>query len=247
MTFPADNNHSVPLIDLPGRAGAVPTALLLEELPPQLFLNYYQGARRVMAVVEPLSFDAGSGTLTASWPSEASNDYQPPEAGDPAVASLHVHGMLHLIDAVVIERGAGGQGGLVLELAPVADSFNQRRNPRFNLQAQVQLEAEEGGASYTSEGSVRVNVSLGGFGLTIPEPETWQARGTVRFVLELEASHGSAALPGIRLEGKAAVRRVLPLSGDGVHVGCEFTELSDYRASVLKYWLDSFSVYLREG
>lgn len=246
MTMPADDHNSPP-IDLPGRAGAASTALLLEELPAQLYLHYYSGSQRVMAVIEPASYDPGSGVLKARWPEAASSDYGPPASGEPAVASLHSGGMLHLIDALVAGSTGEGRASLQLQLAPIADSFNRRRHPRFVLEADVELAAQDGGSSFTSTGTVPLNISQGGFGLKLPGAAGWEAGSAVEFTLDVQAHHGSAGLPGIRLQGKAAVRRNQPLESGGVQLGCEFTELSEYRASVLRFWLDSFSVYLREG
>jgi hypothetical protein len=201
-----------------------------------------------MALAEITGIEPGGGRINLQWLASSIPEQGWLEPGMPCRFSTGEKRLLFVADGVVETLIPGSPGGITASIAKLCAGYNRRRHPRYELTAHILLEHLADGHELAPVDPVRVDLSLGGFGLRTADPG-WPAGAAVRFRLDLdsvESPNGLSVAPSLRLQGGALLRRRVEQPGGVVLLGFEFNDMSGYRESVLQFWLDTFHVYLRE-
>ncbi len=213
-------------------------------------LCYLQAARNHSAalalaeIYRPLA----NNLIELHWLAGSALDHSGLQSGMTVRLSTGEKRILFVVEGTVAQVLPGDPGGVAVTVPAECAGFNRRRHPRYELLAQIQIFPTGESSSVAPSEQVPVDLSLGGFGLRVPDPG-WPVGVSVRYQLDMapvQTASGLNVAPGLRLQGQAILRRRVDQADGLMLLGFEFADMSGYRENVLQFWLDTFNVYLRE-
>jgi hypothetical protein len=219
-------------------------------LPGQrVYIQALSGAAPLLAMGELVTTIPAEGKLQLRWLAASALNGGVPLPGQRVRLSTGEKRILYVVEGVVASVIPDVMTSALISIEPACKGYNRRRHPRYDLRAYVKLGPGEGNYTFAPSQPVSVDLSIGGFGLRMPETG-WAVDTRVHYELDVvvgETGSGINAVPAIRLQGEAEVRRRMEQPNNVVLFGFEFVEMSGYRAGVLQFWLDTFNVYMRES
>jgi hypothetical protein len=218
-------------------------------LPGQrVYLQATVGHAPLIALAELVTALPSESRVQLRWLATTALDGGAPDEGQLVRLSTGEKRILYVVEGRVITLHSGVLTSAIVEVPGQCPGYNRRRHPRYELTASAKAGPDAEHFAFAPASPVSIDLSLGGFGLRLPDPG-WPVGLHIFYELEVQSGQtgsGLSAVPAIRLQGAAVIRRRVEQANGVILLGCEFEDLSGYRASVLEFWLDTFNVYLRE-
>jgi hypothetical protein len=215
-----------------------------------VYLRCRHGDEERVVLVRCQGYQPGSRTLIVQWTDAAASQGVVLFVGDEMVCQALLGGVLYVTRGRVEEITPGKLPRVRILVEPKCVAVPLRKHPRYRIQGRARLGEPGDAQAYLQNSYHEMNISLGGFGLTVPsgvEPPSDEVAFMVEMMVDRDGSPDQS-MPGLSIEGRAVIRRREQANGDaGTYVGLEFTMLPDSHKSALSFWLAAHDSYLREA
>lgn len=204
------------------------------------YLRFAQFKVERMVIVESLGVTNPGSCLTLQWV-HPNRDTPSPPASELAV-QVHClfEGVLHIVVGVIEDVSVGPKPRIRVRVDPGCLAVMLRKHPRYPVVGQARIGQEGYLKSCGRITPQEMDISMGGFGLTITD-NNYGKGDELDFSLELLCGETQSPIMGWAshfVEGRAVIRRVDPIvPGRKVHLGQEFLHLSEKDRQILAHWL----------
>ena len=219
--------------------GALRTSTVFKSGRPT-YLRYTQFTKERMVNVECLGLNNPGSSLNLGWIHPSGVASTSPKPG----AKVQVHslfdGVLHIVSGEIMDVTGGSKPRIRIRVEENCLAIPLRKHQRLLVLGKVRLGQEGDIKSYNQITPHQLDISLGGFGLTVPDAGYNQGE-EMEFCLDLLSKESDASNPdniSFELAGRALVCRASSIeNGAGVHLGLQFLDLSEEGSENLEHWL----------
>jgi hypothetical protein len=173
-----------------------------------------------------------------------------PRPGEEVTCQSLMQGVLFVANGVIDDVTPGKQPRIHVKVHERCVAVPLRKWPRYAVAGCLRLSETEGSQMYSHSTYETINLSLGGFGVDLPQ-DAWEGADSVYFILDLLIERNGVAdeeLPGLTLFGEGMIRRRFKIpERDVQYLGVQFTSVDAEQIQALEFWLAAHNSYLREA